>query len=172
MKSPLPKIFIAVSCAAGMLSAAPAIAVGPIGFYFMSQAFQALSSKTFGAFGLLSPNPTPPGMAASLGAAEIINENLPLRTEDGFTMLVARAPAPGALEMIVLAPKESQPSAEQLDQTWGPGLADMFCGGSDTLWRRWVAVGGSVGVSVQTSSGELIRQYGVSRSDCAAIRRG
>ena len=170
MTPALPKMLTA-ACACAALLATPASAVNPIGFYFVSQAFQALSSKTFGALGVFSASQPPPGMAVSLGAAEIINEKLPMSTQDGFTMLMARAPAPGALEMIVLAPQGSAPTAQQLDQAWGPGLSDMFCGG-DSLWRRWILVGGSVGVSVQTSSGELIRQYGASKSDCAAMGRG
>jgi hypothetical protein len=151
------------------LACAPSMSASPLGFYFLNRALDALGGKIFGALGSPSGPAAPPGMEATAGVAELLNESLPLATEDNFTILAARAPAPGALEVIVTAPSQSAPSAEQLDASWGPGLATMFCAESNSIWRRWIVIGGSVGVSIKTSDGELIRQYGVAQSDCKAL---
>lgn len=169
-----PRRFAAILLAsAALLISVPSHALGSLGFFLISQAFQELGSRAFGAIiGLpLSQDKPPPSWAASIGAAELINAKLPIETADGFVLLMARAPAPAALEVIIQVSGTPTPTASQIDKAWGPGLIDMFCGPHDTVWTRWIRIGGSFGISAQAKDGSLIRQYGVSRSDCSNLAR-
>lgn len=159
-----------MACALGGL-ASSAGAVGPLGFFFIDQAMQSLGVSAFGVLGFTSGKPKPgtPSWEATQGAAELLNEKLPIESGDGFSFIVARAPAPAALEIKAVAPHGSNFTSEQLDLAWKDGLIEMFCGQKPTLWTRWVSIGGSVGLEVRSSQGELIRHYGVARSDCVAL---
>jgi hypothetical protein len=156
-----------------LLVSCPSQAIGSLGFFLISQAFQELGSRAFGSISgsPFSHDKPPPSWAASIGAAELINAKLPIETADGFVLLMARAPAPAALEVIIQVSGTPAPTASQIDKAWGPGLIDMFCGPHDTVWTRWIRIGGSFGISAQAKDGNLIRQYGVSRSDCTNLTR-
>jgi hypothetical protein len=151
-----------------LASVAPARAALPLGFFFINQMLDGLAGRAFGALGQRLPQ-SPPSWPVTLGAAELINDKLPLESADGFVILMARAPAPAALEIKATAPGSTPPTSEQLDAAWGPGLIHMFCGDQSSLWTRWVAIGGSVGLEVRGADGSLVRRYGVSKADCQAL---
>lgn len=134
-------------------------------FYFVDLALQGIGSAASAIF--TPARREPPGMAVTAGVAEIIQAKLPIETPDGFAILQARAPAPAAIEVVILA--EGRPSIRELDASWGPGLTGIFCKPIDTVWTRWLAMGGTVGVSVRSKDGAIIRQYGIASSDCAKL---
>ena len=144
---------------------------GPWTFYFVSQALEQLAQGAISR--VLTPSTpaapsAPPGWEVTLGTAELVNQKLPLSSSDGFAFMLARAPAPGALEIWAQAPTPA-PSASELDAAWGPGLGRLFCSKEPSLWARWIAIGGTVGIDVKTIDGATIRRYGVSRTDCLAL---
>lgn len=157
-----------IALALGPGLADPARAITPWGFFLFSQALDGLAGRAFGSGGERLPA-LPPSWPVTRGVAELINESLPLDSGDGFVIVVARAPAPAALEIQATSMGRSAPSSEELDQAWGPGLVTMFCGSEPTLWTRWIAIGGTVGLEVRSSDGSLLRRYGASSADCQAL---
>lgn len=155
-----------------LAASAASAGAGPWTFFFVSQALDQLASAAVSrALSPGSPAPSaPPSWEATLGAAELVNEKLPLSSADGFAFVLVRAPAPGALEILAQSPTPA-PSAAELDAAWGPGLGRLFCATEANLWSRWVAIGGTVGIDVKSASGETIRRYGIARADCAAIAK-
>lgn len=165
----LRRYALVLAFAGSSVASLPALAAG-WSFFLVQQALTLLSEAAFSQLGPADPAGSPPGWEITLGAAELLNEKLPVQSGDGFSFILARAPAPGALEIQAITPREA-PTAAELDRAWGPGLAAMFCGQTPTLWARWIAIGGSVGLEVKTRAGETIRRYGVARSDCAKLAR-
>ena len=162
MKKALAALSIAFACVCG------AQVISPLGFFFINQAFNLISGRIFSQ---TQPHMMEnPSMKASIGVAQIINEQLPMETSDGFALMIARSPAPGAIEVKVAAPKGRPISTAELDNAWKVGLVRMFCAETPTIWSRWIAIGGTVGIEVSAPSGELIRRYGASNSDCRHYR--
>ena len=128
----------------------------------------ALSQRAFGALRGDIPKQLP-SFAVSTGTASLINAKLPVETQDGFVLLLARSPAPGALEVTVQTPKGSQFNAADLDKAWGRGVVELFCSHTDTVWTRWILMGGTAGLTVRDNAGAIIRQYGATLQDCKAL---
>ena len=142
--------------------------MGLLSFFFVNQAMDVLSERAINSIQITGKKSLP-SFEVSAGTASLINDKLPLETDDGFVLLVARSPAPGAIEVIVTAPKNNKISEKEMDESWGPGIVKMFCGPSDSLWKRWLLIGGSAGLTVNDASGHLIRQYGATWQDCKSL---
>lgn len=135
-------------------------------FFLVGQLLESISSSM--------PAKAPgsrPTLAQTRAAAFLLNEQLPRQTSEGLALMGVKTPAPGALELevVALSPKLTFPGSSELDAQWGPGLAATFCSGS-SFWSAWVGSGGAVLVSLKRSNGELARQWSAQREDCAQLR--
>ena len=146
-------------------------ALPPLSFLLIEQAFQWIAGRALAP--TLPQLQSTPSFSSTLGVAELINDQLPFETSDGFVFLRARAPAPAALELKILAPStaDASLSASTLDGAWRVGLVRLFCSPTSGLWSRWIQLGGSVGLEViHPQTGEVLRRYGAASSDCTYYR--
>lgn len=165
----MPRAFFARAALAALLcsplAAAPAWAIGPLGWILLDQALsRALSPAS---------NASPPNaqqrqllFEQTARAAQILNQSLPAEAGPGLSASRAQASGPAELEVEFVASQATpaELSGELVDQRWGAGIRSEIC--RSPFFQAWLSQGGTLRLSVRGRDASLARQYFANETDC------